>query len=159
MLYVHIHIYICTYIHTYIHIYIYIFLFIIAKTELLSTSPLPPSNSKPTRTSYMTWIILKIDSKKKRITCHRNHNRNDLVAVDFPHLEVSSVMGLSKSPWVDFGYPDLGNPHFTSRFASEEWSWQRKLFTWLGELLAGAGPKWRRGWAKEHEGMETKMEV
>eukprot|EP00435_Cladocopium_sp_Y103_P037222 s1307_g9.t2 len=22
-----------------------------------------------------------------------------------------------------------------------EWSWQRKLFTWLGELLAGAGPK------------------
>jgi hypothetical protein len=76
MLYVHIHIYICTYIHTYIHSYIYIYLFIIAKTELLSTSPLPPSNSKPTRTSYMTWIILKIDSKKKRITCLRNHNRS-----------------------------------------------------------------------------------
>lgn len=25
----------------------------------------------------------------------------------------------------------------------KEWSWQRKFFTWLGELLAGSGPKWR----------------
>lgn len=27
-------------------------------------------------------------------------------------------------------------------FVFKEWSWQRKFFTWLGELLAGSGPKW-----------------
>ncbi len=52
------------------------------------------------------------------------------------------------------------SPNFPSNFF-KEWSWQRKFFTWLGELLAGSGPKWR--WqlldGKTHENCQWKERV
>ena len=61
-------------------------------------------------------------------SCHLNKTTNKFQRLSKIHPpSISVIQPMTKSTDVCF----------------KEWSWQRKFFTWLGELLAGSGPKWR----------------